>query len=125
MNKKIGVVVCIMALVLGTLLEDVQAAKLIKNSEKTYAFVSVDGEACSATVNADVTQEYTEQGSIRSYKDRWGYIGYKYVATYTIPKVTYSSDPKFVDSNDKTIKTFSPWTHQDTLVSIDTHVVYT
>lgn len=126
MNKRIGLIVGIVTFTLfwGILGESVQAATLRENSEKTYAFISTDGEACSATVTASVSQEYTEQGSIRSYTNRYGCITYTYVAAYTIPQVTYSSDPKFVDSSGNTVKTFSPWTKQDVLVSIGTQIAY-
>lgn len=38
-------------------------SKLIKNVPKTYAFVSTDGEACSATVTAVVTQVYSKENT--------------------------------------------------------------
>lgn len=119
----ICMVICFLVLGYGGV-QKVDAATLIKNVPKTYAFVSTDGEACSATVTAVVTQVYSEHGGIRSYTDRSGSITYKYVASYTIPQVTYSSDPKFVDANGNTVKTFSPWTKEDQLVSIGTQIVY-
>lgn len=126
MKKQIGLIVSIVtfAFFWGILGESVQAATLRNNSEKTYAFISTDGEVCSATVTASVSQEYTEHGSIRSYTNRDGCIIYTYVASYTIPQVTYSSDPKFVDSSGNTVKTFSPWTKQDVLVSSSMKIAY-
>ena len=125
MKKRVGLLFCmvISMFILGSS-ENVQAATLADSSEKTYVFVSTDGEACSATVSASVTQEYTENGAIRSYTTRCGYITYSYAAAYTIPQVTYSSDPKYVDSNGNTVRTFSPWTNQQVLISVGTKVRY-
>lgn len=122
MNLFVGMIMFVF--VFGMFIENVEAVTLSNDNEKTYTFISTNGEFCSATVRASLTQKYTENGAIRSYTDRSGYIGYTYVATYTIPKVTYSSDPKFVDSSQNTIKTFSPWAKQEVLVSKDTKVAY-
>ncbi|MCI7322672.1 MAG: hypothetical protein MR508_05085 [Lachnospiraceae bacterium] len=95
-----------------------------EKDEYIYAYTTFCEEILTLGTVCIVTQEYTENGAIRSYTTRCGYITYSYAAAYTIPQVTYSSDPKYVDSNGNTVRTFSPWTNQQVLISVGTKVRY-
>ena len=74
MNLFVGMIMFVF--VFGMFIENVEAVTLSNDNEKTYTFISTNGEFCSATVRASLTQKYTENGAIRSYTDRSGYIGY-------------------------------------------------
>lgn len=84
----------------------IYAASKSKQNTYTHAFVSSDGEVCSAKVISNIYQEYTTSGTKATYKKRSYWIGLAYVATNTIPSVS-SIVCKYVDSNNNTVKTFT------------------
>lgn len=111
-KNKISKTILGTALVLGALCLEVTpinaAEKITKSNTKTFAFVSSNGEACSATVTTSLIQNYTTSGSNATYKKRTAHVSMGYVASHTIPKLTVLN-PIYVDSNNKTKKSFT-WT---------------
>lgn len=123
-KRKCSCICLLMFVLFFVVTENVQANTLKEKSEKSYAFVSTDGELCSATVYCSVTQDYTEQGAIRTYTNRTGCTWMTYVATFTIPSLS-ATNPVYVDSSDTTIRTFSPWNNQQVILPGGSYCAYT
>ena len=80
-----------------------------KSDSSDYVFVSTDGEICSASVTTTLTQKYSKSSTKTVYGYRTVWVGYTYVATYTIPSVS-ATNPVYRNSSNTTIKTFD-WSY--------------
>ena len=95
---------------------DVSAKLKTKSgTTKTFAFISTDGEVCSAKVYSTIGQNYTVSGNNATYTKRTYWVGLSYVATYTTPQII-SITAKYINNSGNTVKTFS-WT-KDTSSSL-------
>ena len=80
-----------------------------KSDSSDFVFVSSDGEICSASVTTTLTQRYSKSSTKTVYGYRTVWVGYTYVATYTIPSVS-AANPVYRDSSNNIIKTFD-WSY--------------
>lgn len=104
-RKRVLFVFCMVCTIFFTSIS-VQAKS--KSASKNFVFVDSDFITCTVKVTANLSQTFTRSGSNSIYKKRTACVFMDYTSPSTIPRLS-TSTPRYVNSDNKTVKTFSPW----------------